>query len=152
LSHVRTICVNRKARRDYTIDETTEAGLVLLGSEVKSLRAGTANLVDSYVQFRSGEAYLVGAHIAPYSHANRANHNPRRDRKLLLHGREIRRLMGKVRERGFTLIPLQLYFRGARVKVELGLARGKRLHDRRADIRRREADRDVQRALRREDG
>lgn len=150
MSDIRIICVNRKARRDFTIAETTEAGLVLLGSEVKSLRAGTANLGDSYVQFRDGEPYLVGAHFAQYSHANRANHDPRRDRKLLLHAREIRRLMAKVNERGYTLIPLQLYFRGARAKVELGLARGKKLYDRRADIRRREADRDIERALRRD--
>jgi len=149
LSDIRIICVNRKARRDFTIDEKTEAGLVLLGSEVKALRAGTANLVDSYVQFRDGEAYLVGAHIAPYSHSNRANHDPRRERKLLLHSREIRRLMGKVNERGFALIPLCLYFRGAKAKVELALARGKKQYDRRAEIRRKEADRDMERALRR---
>ena len=123
---------------------------MLLGSEVKALRAGTANLGDSYVQFRGGAPYLVGAHFAQYSHANRANHDPHRDRKLLLHAREIRRLMGKVNERGYTLIPLQLYFRGARAKVELGLARGKKLYDRRNDIRRREADRDMERALRRD--
>jgi len=149
VTSIRPICANRKARREYEIGEVIEAGLVLLGSEVKSLRDGGAHLNDAYVQFREGEAYLVGAHIAPYRHANRLNHEPRRERKLLLHARELRRLHSKVAERGLTLIPLRMYFVGARAKVELGLAKGKKLHDKRADIRKREADRDMERAIRR---
>jgi len=147
----RPICENRRARREYEVDDTFEAGLVLEGSEVKSLRAGTANLADSYVQFRDGEAFLVGAHIAHYAPANRLNHDPRRERKLLLHAREIRRLAQRVAERGYTVIPLKMYFSGARAKVQLGLARGKKQRDRRADIRKREDERDMARALRRED-
>lgn len=144
----RPICENRRARREYTVDDTFEAGLVLQGSEVKSMRAGAANLSDSYVQFRRGEAFLVGAHIAPYAQANRLNHPPRRERKLLLHAREIRKLASKVAERGYTVIPLRMYFKGAHAKVLLGLARGKKIHDRRQDIRRREDQRDMARALR----
>jgi SsrA-binding protein len=147
----RTICENRKARREYQVEDTLEAGLILVGSEVKSLRMGAANLSDSYVQFRGGEAFLVGAHIAQYPHANRLNHPPRRERKLLLHAHEIRKLGSKVAERGYTVIPLRMYFSGAHAKVLLGLARGKRQHDRRADIRRREDQRDMARALRREE-
>ena len=148
MTSIRPICTNRKARHEYEIQETIEAGLALLGSEVKSLRAGGAHLNDAYVQFRDGEAYLVSAHIAPYRHANRQNHEPLRERKLLMHAREIGRLQSKVAERGLTLIPLRMYFAGARAKVELGLARGKKLHDKRADIRKREADRDMERAIR----
>ena len=149
MNSIRPICTNRKARHEYEIREVIEAGLVLRGSEVKSLRDGGAHLNDAYVQFRDGEAYLVGAHIAPYRHANRLNHEPLRERKLLLHAREMHRLQSKVAERGLTLIPLRMYFNGARAKVELGLARGKKLHDKRADIRKREADRDMERAIRR---
>ena len=149
MGEVKTICVNRRARREYHVEETVEAGLVLLGSEVKSLRDGTASLKDAYAQLRDGEAWLVGAHISPYRHANRNNHEPLRERKLLLHAREIRRLASKVHERGYTLIALKLYFRGARIKVELGLAKGKKLHDKRADMRKRDADREMERALRR---
>jgi len=149
VTSIRPICTNRKARHEYEIGEVIEAGLVLLGSEVKSLRDGGAHLNDAYVQFRNSEAFLVSAHIAPYRHANRQNHEPLRERKLLLHAREARRLQSKVAERGLTLIPLRLYFVGARAKVELGLARGKKLHDKRADIRKREADRDMERAIRR---
>ena len=149
MTSIRPICTNRKARREYEIGEVVEAGLVLRGSEVKSLRDGGAHLNDAYVQFRDGEAFLVSAHIAPYRHANRLNHEPLRERKLLLHARELSRLQSKVAERGLTLIPLRMYFCGARAKVELGLARGKKLHDKRADIRKREADRDMERAIRR---
>jgi SsrA-binding protein len=148
LSDIRTISVNRKARREYEVEETVEAGLVLLGSEVKSLRAGSIDMGDAYVQFRAGEAFLVGAHIAPYAQANRENHDPLRERKLLLRARQIRRLMGKVTERGYSLVPLAVYFRGAHAKVELGLGRGRKLYDRRADIRKREANRDMERAMR----
>lgn len=136
----KTVCSNRRARREYRIEETVEAGLVLLGSEVKSLRAGAAHLRDSYARIREGELYLVKAHIAPYEQANRQNHDPDRERKLLLHRRELDRLAGKVRERGFTLIPLEIYFQDGWAKVTLALARGKRVHDRRQDIARREAE------------
>jgi SsrA-binding protein len=141
------ICVNRRARHNYFIDETFEAGLVLLGSEVKSLRDGKANLVDSYAQIRRGEAFLVNTHISPYAGANRFNHEPTRTRKLLLHAREIERLTGKTKERGLTLIPLKLYFKDGRAKVELGLARGKKLYDKRETLKRKVAQREVERSL-----
>ena len=141
------ICVNRQARHNYFIDETYEAGLVLLGSEVKSLRDGKANLVDSYGQIRHGEAFLINAHISPYAGANQFNHEPTRTRKLLLHTREIERLTGKTKERGLTLIPLKLYFKDGRAKVELGLARGKKLYDKRDTLRRKVAEREVERSL-----
>src|ERR1051325_10012354 len=139
--------VNRQARHNYFIDETYEAGLVLLGSEVKSLRDGKANLVDSYAQIRRGEAFLINAHITPYAGANQFNHEPTRTRKLLLHAREIERLTGKTKERGLTLIPLKLYFKAGRAKVELGLARGKKLYDKRETLRRKRAEREVERSL-----
>ena len=139
--------MNRQARHNYFIDETYEAGLVLVGSEVKSLRDGKANLVDSYAQIRQGEAFLINAHISPYAGANQFNHEPTRIRKLLLHGREIERLTGKTKERGLTLIPLKLYFKDGRAKVELGLARGKKLYDKRDTLRRKAAQREVERSL-----
>jgi len=120
---------------------------VLLGSEVKSLREGKANLVDSYAQIRRGEVLLMHAHISPYAGANQFNHEPTRTRKLLLHGREIERLTGKTKERGFTLIPLKLYFKNGRAKVELGLARGKKLYDKRETLRRKIAEREVERSI-----
>ena len=129
-----TICVNRQARYNYFIDETYEAGLVLVGSEVKSLRDGKANLVDSYARIQKGEAFLVNFHISPYAGANQFNHEPTRTRKLLLHAREIERLTGKTKERGLTLIPLKIYFKNGRAKVELGLARGKKLYDKRETL------------------
>jgi SsrA-binding protein len=141
------ICVNRQARHNYFIDETYEAGLVLLGSEVKSLRDGKANLVDSYAQIRHGEAFLLNMHISPYAGANQFNHEPTRTRKLLLHGREIERLTGKTKERGLTLIPLKVYFKNGRAKVELGLARGKKLYDKRETLRRKVAEREVERSI-----
>lgn len=144
---VRDITVNRKARHDYFIEERYEAGIVLVGSEVKSLRAGRANLKDSYARFRNGELYLVGAHISPYEPAHRQGHDPTRARKLLLHARELKRLTGKVVERGLTLVPLRLYFKGPLVKVELALARGKKTYDKRAAVRAREAKREAERAL-----
>ena len=146
-SDEKLVCVNRQARHNYFIDETYEAGLVLLGSEVKSLRDGKANLVDSYAQIRRGEAFLINAHISPYAGANQFNHEPTRTRKLLLHGREIERLTGKTKERGLTLIPLKLYFKGGRAKIELGLARGKKLYDKRETLRRKVAEREVERSL-----
>ena len=140
---------NRRARHDYEILSTLEAGLVLLGPEVKSLRAGRANLSDAYATIRHREAFLLNAHISPYKEAGRQNADPRRERKLLLHRAEIDRLRGKLAERGFTLIPLSLYFDGGRAKVELGLARGKRKGDKREAIRQREERREIDRALRR---
>lgn len=140
---------NRRARHEYHIEETYEAGLVLTGSEVKALRAGRASLQDAYARFQGGEAWLVNMHISPYEKAGPFGHDPVRPRKLLLHRSELRRLVGKVQQRGYTLIPLRVYFneRGF-AKVELGLARGKRLVDRRAEIARREAEREIARALR----
>lgn len=142
-----TICVNRQARHNFFIDETYEAGIMLLGSEVKSLRDGKANLSDSYARIQKGEAFLVNAHISPYPGANQFNHEPTRTRKLLLHGREIERLTGKTKERGFTLIPLKMYFKGGKAKVEIGLARGKKLYDKRETLKRKEARREVERSI-----
>lgn len=141
------VCVNRQARHNYFIEEVYEAGLVLLGSEVKSLRDGKANLKDSYARIQKGEAFLVNAHVSPYPGANRFNHEPNRARKLLLHQREIERLTGKTKEKGLTLIPLRLYFKSGRAKVELGLARGKRLYDKRETLKRKMAEREVERSL-----
>src|SRR6266849_9677119 len=143
----RPVATNRRARHEYEILETVEAGLVLRGTEVKSLRAGLVNFKDSYASFRNGEGWLLGCHISPYSHGTDANHDPERDRKLLLHSREIARLGGKISERGLTLVPLRLYFKEGRAKVELGLARGKKLHDKRASIKERESRREVDRAM-----
>lgn len=141
------ICVNRRARHDYFIEETYEAGLVLQGSEVKSLRAGKANLSDSYARVMRGECILLNAHISPYDAASSFNHEPTRTRKLLLHKREILRLSGKVREKGLTLVALRLYFKNGRAKVELGLARGKKLYDKRETLRKKAAQREVERSL-----
>lgn len=144
---VKLVCKNRRALHDYEISDRFEAGLVLLGSEVKSLREGGASLSDAYAEIRDGELFLVGCHIAEYPWANRFNHQPRRDRKLLMHGAEIRRLAVKLAERGYTLIPLQLYFKEGRAKVELGLARGKRQFDKRETARRRELEREAEAEL-----
>ena len=144
----KVISTNRKARHDFEILETYEAGLVLRGTEVKSLREGQVNFKDSYASIDRGEAWLVGCHIAPYHHGTDANHDPERRRKLLLHKREIARLLGKIAERGLTLIPLRLYFKAGRVKVELGLARGKKLHDKRASLRERESRREMEKESR----
>src|SRR5918998_1554983 len=138
---------NRRARHDYHLLDRYEAGLVLQGTEVKSLREGRVTLQQAYAEVRGDEAWLVGAHISTYDQGNIANHDPDRDRKLLLHRKEIASLIGKVRERGFTLIPTRLYFKDGRAKVELALARGKERHDKRRDIARREADRQIERAL-----
>ena len=145
---MKIICTNRKARRDYNILETMEAGLVLKGTEVKSLRAGSAHLKDSYAAIEWGELYLLNAHISPYKQGNRFNHEPRRRRKLLMHAREIKRLTGKIQEKGLTLVPLKLYFNDSgKIKVELGLARGKRAYDKRRAIAERDAKKDMERAL-----
>lgn len=143
------IAVNRKAGRDYEILESFEAGMVLKGTEVKSLREGHMSLKDSYARMQSGEMFLVNAHISPYSHGNLQNHDPLRERKLLLHKSEIKRLIGKTEEKGLTLIPLKVYFSRGCAKVELALARGKRSHDKRETIRRRDAEREIQRELKR---
>jgi SsrA-binding protein len=143
----KVVCKNRRAWHEYEILETMEAGMALVGTEVKSLREGRVNLKDSYAKVEGEEVFLVDAHISPYSHGNIMNHDPLRRRKLLLHKREIRRLAGKVQERGLTLIPLQIYFKAGRAKVELALAKGKRLYDKRAAIKKRDERRDLQREL-----
>jgi SsrA-binding protein len=144
----RVVATNRRARHEYEILETFEAGLVLRGTEVKSLRTGQVNFKDSYATVRNGEMWLLGCHLSPYSHGTDANHDPERDRKLLLHGREITRLVGKIAERGLTVVPLKLYFKGGRAKLEIGLARGKKLHDKRASLRERETRREMDKAAR----
>jgi SsrA-binding protein len=144
---VKVIATNRKARHDYLIEDTFEAGIVLTGSEIKSVRAGQINLRDGYAAIREGELWLLNAHIAPYHQASYENHEPRRERKLLMHRREINRLSGKLQEKGLTLIPLQVYLKNSRAKVELGLARGKKLHDKRESLRERDDRRQIARAL-----
>jgi SsrA-binding protein len=147
-SERKVVASNRRARHDYEIVDRYEAGIVLLGPEVKSLREGKANLTDGYALIRRGEVLLAHVHIGPYDKASRENIDPRRERKLLLHRSEIGRLVTKVAERGFTLIPLELYFKNGRAKVELGLCRGKQRHDKRHAIRDREMARDLQRSMR----
>lgn len=148
--HERTVIArNRRARHDYHIEDVVEAGIVLVGTEVKSLRAGRASLTDGFAQITDSELWLMGVHIPEYTLGTWTNHEPRRPRKLLLHRREIDKLASQVAERGLTLIPLALYFRDGRVKVELALARGKRSYDKRQDLARRDAAREVERALRR---
>jgi SsrA-binding protein len=144
----RSIATNRRARHEYEILETLEAGLVLRGTEVKSLRAGLVNFKDSYATVRNGEVWFLGCHISPYSHGTDANHDPERDRKLLLHEREIKRLTGKIAERGLTLVPLKLYFKSGRAKLEIGLGRGKKLHDKRSALRERDVRREMDKAAR----
>ena len=146
---IKVIARNRRARHDYHIEDTYEAGLVLTGTEVKSLRAGRASLSEAYGQITDGELWLHGLHIPEYAQGTWTNHEPRRARKLLLHRKEIDRLASQVAERGLTIIPLSLYFSGGRVKVELALARGKRTYDKRHDLAQRDAAREVDRALRR---
>ncbi|MBN1402141.1 MAG: SsrA-binding protein SmpB [Anaerolineae bacterium] len=143
----RLIATNRKAYHDYFISETLEAGIVLVGSEIKSVRAGRVNLRDSYVTVRDGEAWLIGMHIAGYAQASYQDHDPRRDRKLLMHRREITRWLVKSEQRGFTIVPLRLYLKDNRAKVEIGLAKGKHTYDKREAIAERESDRRLQRLL-----
>lgn len=147
-SEGRAIATNRRARYEYEVLESVEAGLVLLGPEVKSLRAGKASLGDAYAVVRRGEAWLLNCHISAYDPAARENAEPRRDRKLLMHRREIRRLTTKLQERGLTMVPLSLYFKDGRAKVELALVRGKRRYDKRESIRERETQRDLARQMR----
>jgi len=142
----KVVATNRKARYNYEILDTYEAGIVLVGSEVKSMRAGSVALKDSYATIRQGEVWLENAHIAPYSFAEHGGHDPERPRKLLLHRREIDRLYGRIREEGLTLVPLQVYFKQGKAKVELGLARGKRPHDKRRAIVERQQQREMSRA------
>jgi SsrA-binding protein len=138
---------NRRARHDYHLLERVEAGVVLTGTEVKSLRDGRATLGQAFADVRDGELWLVGSHISVYEQGNRSNHEPDRDRKLLLHRREIDSLYGKIREKGLTLVPTRLYFKDGRVKVEIALARGKEQRDKRRDLAKRDADRQIERAL-----
>lgn len=148
-THEKLIANNKKAFHDYSVEETFEAGIVLTGTEVKSLREARASLKDTYALVRRGEVWILGLHIAPYSHGNRSNVNPDRERKLLLHKNEIRYLIGKTKERGYALVPLKMYFSDSnKVKVELALARGKKLYDKRDDIAKRDQQRDMERALR----
>ncbi len=146
---VKVVARNRRARHEYHIEDTFEAGLVLTGTEVKSLRAGRASLAEAFGQISGGELWLHGLHIPEYAQGTWTNHEPRRTRKLLLHRKEIDRLASQVAERGFTIVPLSLYFSGGKAKVELALARGKRTYDKRRDLAQRDAAREVDRALRR---
>jgi len=143
----RLVASNRKAYHDYFIDETVEAGLVLVGSEIKSIRAGKVNLRDSYVAIRDDEAWLIGSHVAGYAQASYQDHDPTRDRKLLLHRREILRLRARVEQKGYTIVPTKLYLKDNRAKVEIALARGKRQYDKRDAIAERDSERDIQRAI-----
>ena len=143
----RNIAQNKKAWHDYFVDEKFEAGVELFGTEVKSLRAGTVNLKDSYCSFKNGEIFALGVHISPYEKGNIFNRDPLRPKKLLMHKREILRLLGKAQEKGFSVIPLSLYFSGSRVKMEIGLCRGKKLYDKREDMAKNAAKRDMERAL-----
>ena len=141
------IAVNRKARHDYFVMEAMEAGVELVGTEVKSIRAGAVNLKDSWVEIDGGELYVLGMHISPYEQGNIFNKDPRRPRRLLAHKSEIRHLQQQIKLQGYTLVPLQLYFKQGRVKVELGLCKGKKLYDKRADAAARDAKRDIDRAI-----
>jgi SsrA-binding protein len=149
---IKRVAENRKARHDYFIDDTYEAGIALVGTEVKSLREGRINLRDSYVEVKGSayapELFLVGAHISPFEQGNIWNHEPLRVRKLLLHKHEIERIAQRVRERGYTVVPTKVYFKDGRAKIEIGMARGKKLYDKRHDMAERDADRDMARALR----
>jgi len=143
----RAVADNRKARHDYHVLDTWEAGVVLLGTEVKAIREGRVNLRDSFARVEKGEVWLLNVHVSPYSHTGYARHDERRQRKLLLHEHEIRKLAGRVAEKGLTLVPLRMYFKKGRVKVELALVKGKQAHDKRETIRRREIDRETRAAV-----
>ncbi len=144
---MKIVAQNRKAFHDYSIEETIEAGIVLTGTEVKSLREGKANLKDSYVIIKDAEVLLLNCHISPYTYGNIMNHDPLRTRKLLLHKKEIARIQGKALQKGYSLIPLKIYFKGSIAKIEVGLARGKKLFEKRESIKKREADREIERAM-----
>ena len=144
----KTIALNRRARHEFSIEDSMEAGIVLTGTEIKSIRAGKVNLADAFARIERGEAWLVGAHIAPWESGNRENHEPKRDRKLLLHRNQIDQLLGKTKAKGLTLVPLKLYITArGKAKLELGLGKGKQLHDRRREIAERDSRREVEREL-----
>jgi len=144
---VKSVATNRKALHDYFIEDTYEAGIALTGTEIKSVRAARVNLRDGFVQIKRGEAWLVNVHISPYDFGNRENHEPRRERRLLLHHQEIRKLQSKVAERGWTIVPLAMYLKGGRAKVEIALVRGKRLYDKRDAVAERDMDRELRRSV-----
>lgn len=144
---MKIVCQNRKAYHDYSIEETIEAGVQLLGTEVKSLREGRANLKDSYAIIKNSDVLLLNCHISPYSHGNIMNHDPLRTRRLLLHKKEIERLRGKIQQKGYSLIPLKIYFKGPYAKIEIGLARGKKQYEKRETIKEREAKRAIEKAM-----
>jgi SsrA-binding protein len=146
---IKVVSVNRQAYHDYFVEQTVEAGISLVGTEIKSIREGRVNLRGAYAMVRNGELWLENAHIAVYEHGNRYNHDPMRNRKLLLHRREIEQLTMRVATKGLTLVPLKLYLKGGRAKVELGLCRGKKLYDKREAIAERDARREIERAVRR---
>lgn len=148
---IKTVATNRKARHEYYLLETLEAGLELRGSEIKSIRAGQISLAEAYVQVDGSQAWLVDAHVAPYEQASRFNHDPRRPRRLLLHSAEIRRLWDAVRQKGVTIVPLQVYLKDGKAKLEIAVAKGKKLYDKRAAIAERDAKREIERQLRQRD-
>jgi SsrA-binding protein len=145
------VATNRKALHDYFVEDSYEAGIALTGTEIKSVRAHRVNLRDGFVQLRNGEAWLVNVHISPYDFGNRENHEPRRERRLLLHHQEIRKLQSKVSERGWTIVPLRMYIKAGRAKVEVALVRGKRLYDKRDAVAERDMDRELQRTIKQGD-
>jgi SsrA-binding protein len=147
MANEKTVATNREAYFNYHIVETYECGVALTGTEVKSIREGRCNLKDSYGSIRAGEAWLLNAHISPYTHGHRDNHEPTRTRKLLLHKAEIEKLAAKAQEKGLTLVPTKMYFKNGRIKIELGVAKGKKLYDKRETERKREADREAQAAM-----
>lgn len=149
MSDIKVIATNRRARHDYDIVDEWEVGLVLTGSEIKSLRAGKANLKDSFAHLRDGELYLVNAYIGPYSFAREGGHQPERTRKLLMHRHQLDRIAGSLAEKGLTLVPMRLYLKDGKAKLQLGLGKGKRTIDKRADLRKKEHDREMERARRR---
>ncbi len=147
---IKVAAQNRKARHDYFIEGTLECGIALVGTEVKSIRKGSLNLKDSYAQVKNGELYLIGMHVSPYEQGNIYNHDPFRTRKLLAHAREIKKLGVKTQAEGYSLVPLSVYFRDGKVKVELAVAKGKKLYDKRASIAERDADRDMDRSFKKQ--
>lgn len=145
---IKVIAQNRRARHDYHIEDTIEAGLVLTGTEIKSIRAGRVNLKDSFARIQNGEVFLYNMHISPYEQGNRYNHDPLRTRKLLLHRREINKLIGLTKEKGYTLVPLKIYIKNGLAKLDLAIAKGKKLYDKREAMKKRDAEREAQRVLR----
>ncbi|PLR99146.1 SsrA-binding protein SmpB [Bacillus sp. T33-2] len=146
--HGKTVAQNKKAYHDYFIEDTYEAGIVLQGTEIKSIRAGRVNLKDSFARIQNGEVFLFNMHVSPYEQGNRHNHDPLRTRKLLLHNREISKLIGETKETGYSLVPLKLYLKNGFAKVLIGLAKGKKKYDKREDLKKKEASREIERAFR----